>query len=286
MKKVVIAGGGVMGNQIALQFYYHGFHTVILEVNEEAVEKTRERLAFYQTHYQDELMEMKVDEVAESILIETDMATAFEDADVVIESIIEDPAAKKAFFQAARDLLPEKTLLLTNSSTLLPSMFADDTGRPERFLSMHFTILPWEKRLIEVMGHDRTSPEAINEVVELTKAIGMNPVRVKKEQPGYIFNSMQVPFLYASLMLYVDDIADPEDVDMAWRQVTGSPNGPFQMMDRTGLETIYTIAGLMPGAATDPTSGPARARTKLKNEYLDKGKTGVVSGEGFYKYDD
>jgi 3-hydroxybutyryl-CoA dehydrogenase len=119
-------------------------------------------------------------------------------------------------------------------------------------------------------------------VVEFAKAIRMVPLCLKKEQPGYILNSMLVPFLSAAEALVANDVADPQTVDTTWRLATGAPAGPFRILDIVGLTTAYNIV-LMNPQSMDPDTIPGKIAAMLKS-YIDAGKTGVNAGEGFYKY--
>src|SRR5699024_6125316 len=91
------------------------------------------------------------------------------------------------------------------------------------------------------MGHDTTSKEVIDVVAQFARDIGMFPAIIKKENPGYILNSILVPLLDAALALYGDDIAEPKDIDMDWKIGTGSPKGPFEMIDIIGITTVINI---------------------------------------------
>jgi 3-hydroxybutyryl-CoA dehydrogenase len=106
----------------------------------------------------------------------------------------------------------------------------------------------------------------------------MEPIEIHKEQPGYVINSLLVPFLQAALSLVVNGVADPETIDKTWRITTRAPESPLQLVDIAGLNTVFNIA-----AASDE-QGKANARY-IKEHYIDKGKLGRASGEGFYKYD-
>jgi 3-hydroxyacyl-CoA dehydrogenase len=160
----------------------------------------------------------------------------------------------------------------------MPSQMADVTGRPDRFLALHFANLIWVHNTAEVMGHPGTDPAAYDTVVDFARRIGMVPIELHKEQPGYVVNSLQVPFYQAAQALVVKGVADPETVDLAWRTATGAPHGPFQSLDVIGLKTVYNID------ASGDEEAQANARY-LKEHYLDEGKLGVSTGEGFYKYD-
>jgi 3-hydroxyacyl-CoA dehydrogenase len=120
--------------------------------------------------------------------------------------------------------------------------------------------------------------DLLAEVVEFARSIGMEPIELKKEQPGYVLNSLTVPFLFAALDLLVKDVADPATIDKTWRIATGAPAGPFQMLDVIGLNTVYNIA------VASPDETVQAAAKYLKERYLDRGKLGQASGEGFYRY--
>lgn len=138
--------------------------------------------------------------------------------------------------------MPEKTLLVTNSSTLLPSKFAEE--------------------------------------------IRMIPLPVRKEKSGYLLNSQLVPLLFSAMDLYVNGISDPESIDKAWTLGTGAPKGPFRILDIVGLTTAYNIVSMylkIPGFLAPYNF---KGMAKMLKEYIDAGKLGKASGEGFYHYED
>lgn len=106
----------------------------------------------------------------------------------------------------------------------------------------------------------------------------MEPIELHKEQPGYVLNSLLVPLLNAASALYVDGVADPETIDKTWRIGTGAPAGPFQIFDVVGLNTAYNIS------AVSESEKQRRSAQILKERFIDQGKLGVATGEGFYRY--
>ena len=314
-QNVVVAGGGVLGSQIAYQIAYKGFHLTVWLRSEGSVERAKPKFERLLGIYLDTLEGLKplcgsdtplyprglVDSVADltperidelkeqaqtaydNMVLTTDLAAAVADADLVVESVAESPEQKAGFYTQLAPLLPEKTIITTNSSTMLPSMFAEYTGRPEKYLAMHFANEIWKNNTAEIMGHEGTDQAAYDAVVEFAGQIAMVPLCLKKEQPGYILNSLLIPFLNAAQALYVDEIADPETIDLTWKLGTGAPAGPFQIMDVVGVTTAYNIVIMSP-EASDPTSYAGRIAAMLKG-MIDEGKTGVNAGEGFYKYD-
>lgn len=308
IKNVTVAGGGVLGSQIALQSAYCGFNVKIWLRSEGSIERATPKLDRFAGIYKQTLeatkanpavrarglsdegataeeldaLISKVDPARASIVLTTDWDEAFGDADLVIEAVAEDPAQKIEFYEELAKHLPEKTVVVTNSSTLLPSQFAEHTGRPEKYLALHFANDIYRNNTGEVMGQALTEQQYYDMVVKFAEDIRMVPLCLKKEQPGYILNSMLVPFLSAAEALYADDVADPETIDKTWMLATGAPNGPFRILDVVGLVTAYNIVVMNP-AAKDPNSIQAKIAAKLK-EKIDAGKTGINAGEGFYKY--
>lgn len=267
MKKVTVAGGGVLGSQIALQCAAKGCDTTIWLRSPSSIDRTKPKLEmFYDQILSDIAMAEKYPELApaglknedgsfdagtarqavkaafENLKLELDLAKAVDRADIVIESMSEDPKAKAEFYQKLAPVLNEDTILVTNSSTLLPSMFADLTGRPEKYLSLHFANHIWKNNLTEVMAQEKTDPEVFEKVMDFAREIGMDPVAVRKEKGGYLLNSMLVPFLFSAMDLYVTGTGSVEDVDKAWKKGTGSPIGPFRILDSVGLPTAHNIS--------------------------------------------
>ena len=317
LNKVVVAGGGVLGTQIGLMCAYAGKDVTFWLRSEGSIGRTQPKIARYSSLMLGDLLGAKalignpmgaflypkglirswngitaedIDALAEqakrnfaeNVHIELDMAAAVADADVVIESMSEDPKAKIGVYSAMKDLLPEKTILLTNSSTMLPSTFAEYTGRPEKYLALHFANTIWKNNTAEVMGHPGTDPEIYKLVVEFADEINMIPLQLHKEQPGYILNSMLVPFLSAAQALLATGVADFETIDKTWELATGAPAGPFKILDIVGLETAYNINQMKPDAQAE--GSVTNLIGKLLKEKIDRGETGVNAGKGFYDY--
>ncbi|MDD6285685.1 MAG: 3-hydroxyacyl-CoA dehydrogenase [Methanobacteriaceae archaeon] len=309
IKNVVVAGGGVLGSQIAFQTAFSGFNVTIWLRSEGSIERAQPKIDRLKNIYlktleamktnpqaycrgftdkqnltDDEIDELKnkVESGYENLTLTTSYEEAGKNADLVIEAIAEDPEQKKAFYEELSKHLPEKTIIATNSSTLLPSQLADFTGRPEKYLALHFANEIWKNNTAEIMGQPKTEQKYYDEVVEFAEAINMVPLKLKKEQAGYILNSMLVPFLSAAEALYANDVADPETIDKTWVLATGAPSGPFRILDVVGLTTAYNIVIMNP-KASDINTTEGKIAAKLK-EKIDAGKTGVNAGEGFYKY--
>jgi 3-hydroxybutyryl-CoA dehydrogenase len=118
--------------------------------------------------------------------------------------------------------------------------------------------------------------------VKFAQELQMVPLQLHKEQPGYILNSLLVPFLNAAEMLWAEGVSDPETIDKTWQLGTGAPVGPFKILDIVGLETAYNIVSLNPESKKEG-STMQRIASLLK-EKIDKGEKGINAGKGFYTY--
>ena len=321
-KKIVVAGGGILGSQIAFQTAYCGYDVIVLvreEDNGDSVKaklkelystyvktikkmatdkgKTKEfwarGIANIDTFNEEECLE-KAKNALDSIKIINNQEEALRDADLVIESITENFDAKVALYKQIANILPEKTVVVTNSSTLLPSKLAKHTGRPNKYLSLHFANSIWKNNIAEVMRHENTDIKYFNQLIEFAESINMIPLAAKEEKSGYILNSMLVPFLLSAMDLFANGISDPETIDKAWTLGTGAPKGPFQIIDTVGLETARNI--VLQYQKVPDLFDPLLKKMMLPynydgmlrilNEYIEKGKMGKVTKEGFYKYED
>ncbi|MCA4727282.1 3-hydroxyacyl-CoA dehydrogenase [Mycolicibacterium fortuitum] len=280
IKRVCVLGTGVLGSQIAYQTAYSGFDVVAYDINDEILEGAKERFAKLVATYKREVPGAsggRAEDALSRLRLSADLADAVRDVDLVIEAVPKSLDIKKQTYEQLASLAPARTIFATNSSTLLPSHMAAATGRPDRFLALHFANEVWRFNTAEIMGTPDTDPAVYHMVVEFATAIGMVPIELHKEKAGYVLNSLLVPFLNAAAALAEGGYADPDDVDKTWRIATGAPLGPFQMYDVIGLMTPYNI--LIHGDQDD-----RRIADWLKKNYIDKGKLGVATGAGFYTY--
>lgn len=280
MKNVSIIGGGVLGSQVAFQSAFFDCNVVMYARTEDSAKRIQEKLAklvpIYGAYFNNP---EKAQTAHDAIKISMDMSEVLADSDIMIESIAENLEAKQKLYESIQGIAPEKTIFLTNSSTMMPSAFRDFTDRPDRFLALHFANSIWQNNIAEVMSHDTTDPKYNQIVMEFAKQINMIPILVKKEQPGYILNSLLVPLLQSAEMLLANGVGDVETIDRTWMIATGAPVGPFAMLDVIGLTTAYNIS--LQASLKNP---HLQGVTDMLKAYIDAGKLGVATGEGFYKY--
>lgn len=282
IKRVLIIGGGTMGSQIALQLAVHACDIVIYDIKEEvlakAVTSIRKMAAslIRQQRVTPEDAEAAVRRITTTIVPEA----AAPDIDLVSESTPEDPILKGETFSLFHRLCPERTVFTTNTSTLLPSMFAEASGRPEKLLALHFHDLRISN-VVDIMPHPGTDEKVVTLVQAFAKRMGLAPIMMKRESSGYIFNAMFGALLLSAQTLAANHIASFEDIDRAWMGVMKMPIGPFGMMDSVGLDTVWKI--------TDYWGKRSGNEQQLQNaaflkQYVERGELGQKSGKGFYTY--
>lgn len=310
MKNVTILGGGVLGSQIAFQACFCEKNVTIYLRSEESINRCKKKLEDVKKSYIDALNVMKksknvntwslgisefnkfdaktlsqnINTVLDRITFETNLEKAVDAADIVIESMSEDFNAKKDIYKRLEPLLASKTILVTNSSTMLPSKLAKYTKRENKFMALHFANSIWKNNIVEVMMHKDTDEECFNKVIKFAKSIKMIPLPLKKEKSGYLLNSMLIPFLFSGLNLLVNKVSDVKSIDTAWKKGTGALKGPFEILDTVGLKTAYDIVLMYVKIPKFLAPYNFKGMEKLLKTYIDECKLGKSSGEGFYKY--
>lgn len=281
IRTVTVLGTGILGAQIAFHSAFHSFDVTAYDISQDALDEARNRFAVLAAAYRADGVPGAEDgsgeRAAAAITLTNDFASAASSADLVIEAVPEVLAIKQETYRRLDQAAPAAAIFATNSSSLLPSDMKEATGRPERFLALHFANYIWRRNTAEIMGTADTDPQVFRIVADFAAAIGMVPIEIHKEKAGYVLNSMLVPLLHAGLELVSGGYATPETIDKAWCIGTGSPRGPLQMLDIIGLNTPYNV--LVHGD-----EGHRQMAAWLKENYLDQGKHGITTGEGFYKY--
>ena len=281
IRRVTVVGAGVLGCQIAFQSAFKGLAVTAYDVDATALDEARRRLDTLVRAYLAEVPGAGDDHAAttarDRLTLTDDPAAAVAGADLIIEAVPEDLELKREMFRQLAALAPAATIFATSASTFPPSDLAESTGRPGRFLALHVLNRIWRHNTAEIMGTPETDPAVFAEVVAFAKTIGMVPIELHREKAGYVLGSLLAPFLRAAVELAAGGYAQPAAVDEAWRIATGAPTGPFQMIDDIGLAAPHRA--LASGDAAD-----RELAGWLKRNYLDKGKLGVATGEGFYKY--
>jgi 3-hydroxybutyryl-CoA dehydrogenase len=286
IKKMLVIGGGTMGQQIGFQCAAHGYIVTIYDVASEALVRAPVQLAEYAGRLvaQGNLGQDAVATALDRITFTGDAGQAAAEADLVSESVPEDPALKGKVFAQFDQLCPPRTIFTTNTSSLVPSLFAEATGRPDRFAALHFHQPVWTANVADIMPHPGTSPQVVALLRDFARSINQVPLVLSKENYGYVFNAMYSSLNSAAIALAANAVASIEDIDRSWMAVMKMGIGPLGMLDLVGLDTVWHITEYWANATHDPQT--RRNSDFLKQEYIDKGWLGVKSGRGFYTYPD
>ena len=202
--KITTAGAGTMGSQVAWQMAFHGKHVTVYDAIPAGLEKGKAFHREYAEHFikQRGATRKQIDDTFARLTYTTDLAAAVRDADLISESVPESMAIKESFWREASRHAPARTVFTTNTSTLPPSALAGFVDRPQKFLALHFAIGVWDSNIGEVMGHPGTDPAVFERVLTFAEEIGLVPIPIRKEQNGYIINSLLVPWCTAALDLW------------------------------------------------------------------------------------
>jgi 3-hydroxybutyryl-CoA dehydrogenase len=282
IKTVLIIGSGTMGQQIGFQCAVSGFNVMMYDIAVDMLDVADKRLDKLIKAYMaaGRLTQETADAARARIQMTTDAQAAGENADFVSESVPEDPRLKGKVFAQFNEICPARAIFTTNTSSLVPSMFAEATGRPEQFAAFHFHDTR-VTNIVDIMPHPKTSPEIVDLIEAFAVRIGQIPIMLKKENFGYVFNALIMELFKSAQTLAANDVASIEDIDRAWMGVMHTPVGPFGIMDSIGLDTVWKLTDYWAKIVKDPQQ---IANAAFMKPYVDKGEVGEKVGKGFYSY--
>jgi 3-hydroxybutyryl-CoA dehydrogenase len=277
IRNILILGAGTMGIRIGLQAALSGYNVTVYDIDDRAFAAAHKIQPAILKHLENlgKITHGQGVEALARIRFTTDAAEAAKDADLVSESVYEDLAVKKEVWTKFSQLCPPKTIFTTNTSYMLPSWFAAETGRPERFCAFHFHDV-FQAVVVDIMPHAGTEPWIVDLLMDLGRKLEQVPVFVHKESSGYITNAMLVALIGAAGGLLTSGVATHEDIDKSWKGNFGM-NGPFEILDKIGLDTAWHVTKNLPDAKS-------KKFAELLKTYVDAGKLGVKTKQGFYTY--
>lgn len=283
MKKVLILGAGTMGQQIGFLCAMHGYNVTMYDVSEDILQASVSRMEKLGSSWFvriNRITPEQLTEIMSRITATSDAKAAARDADIISESVPEDPELKGKVFAQFNELCPPRTVFTTNTSLLMPSRFAEATGRPEKFAALHFHDVR-TTNVVDVMPHPGTDPAVTQLIHDFAVSIGQIAIMLHRENNGYVFNAMLSNLFMTALTLVTRDVASVEDVDRSWMGITMMPLGPFGIMDQVGLKTVWTITDYWADKMKDPQS---KANANFLKPYVERGELGAKTKKGFYSY--
>ncbi len=282
IKKIAVIGGGLMGRQIALCAAINGVDATVYDLAPAVLEN----VAAWEEEYlagriaKGRMTEEQVAETKARFHVEGDLATAVKGVDCVIEAIIEVQEVKAKLFRQLDEIMDEKTIVATNSSFMVSSLFADCFKNPARLCNMHFYNPALVMKFVEVVQGPHTSEETAGAVYALAKAMGKMPIWQKKEIPGFAGNYLNAGLAERARYLVENGYCTFEEVDIALEYGFNHKMGVFRMNDLTGIDLSYTMM-----KANYEKTGVKPDMYDIYEDMVKRGRLGRKSGHGFYDYE-
>jgi 3-hydroxybutyryl-CoA dehydrogenase len=288
IERIAVVGAGLMGHGIAQEFALAGYEVRLNDRTDDllsrAVDNIRGNLQRLSS-----LGRVEPDRIEPAlgrITPTSNLAEAVSGAELVIETIFEDLAAKHELLRSLETLCPAETILASNTSSFMPSRLAEALSRPERLVIAHYFNPPYLIPLVEVVPGPSTSKGTVATLVELLEKVGKKPVFLGREATGFVANRLQMALFREALAIIAQGIAEPEDVDRVVKYGFGrrlAAAGPFEIFDLAGLDTILAVASqILPAIAG---AGPAQDPIpELLRRNVERGNLGVKTGRGFHDW--
>ncbi len=282
IKTIGVAGAGTMGAGIAIVCARAGFRTRVLDANTAAIERARGQTEAFLANSvkRGRLAPEKLPEIMAQWHGTTDIAD-FADCDLVIEAVFESLAVKHELLAKLDKVCAPHTIFASNTSTISITEIAGGSGRPDRFVGMHFCLPAQLMKLVEMSPGLATSEGTFASAWALCEALGQKPVKTQ-DRPGFILNDVVIPFNNDAIRLVEQGVAEPADIDLAIKTAMGYAMGPMELLDLIGMDTQLLLCEAMHGLTNDPRA----ACPPLVKRMIAAGRLGKKSGRGFHTYKD
>jgi 3-hydroxybutyryl-CoA dehydrogenase len=280
VKRIGVVGCGLMGSGIAEVCARSGYSTIVLEVNQQFLDKGLNSLksSLEKAASKGKLSAQDKD-AALARLTGTIKPEDFKDVDLVLEAVIENMDEKKRIMSTMDKICPPHAILASNTSCLSILQMAMATKRPTQVIGMHFFQPVPVMAMVEIVKTIAVSKETVETAEKVSKSLGKQVV-FAKDTPGFLVNRLGFPFMMNAIRMLDEGWTTIEEMDRAWMMATNSPMGPFTLMDFAGLDTMYSMACAMFDEFKDPVYAPP----PLLKAMVTMGRYGKKNGWGFYKY--
>lgn len=280
IKTIAVLGAGTMGNGIAHVFARSGYGVILRDVDQDALDRA---IATVSANLDREAKKGKIAEPEKPAILAriraTTDASALATVDFAVEAVPENFELKSRVLREADSALPPRAILASNTSSISISALGAQTGRPDRFVGMHFMNPVPVMVLVEVVRGKATSEDTFRATMALCESLGKKPVAVN-DAPGFVSNRVLMPLINEAAFAVMEGVATPEAVDAIMKLGMNHPMGPLELADFIGLDVCVDIMGVLEKGFGDP---KYRVCPLLK-QYVSDGRLGRKSGRGFYNY--
>lgn len=273
IKKIGIIGAGFTGKQIAAHAALHELIVNVYDIDPIIVEAAKKYITGV-------LKRKNQLESIKNVAYYSDLGNALEDVDLVIEAVPEDLELKKEVFSKIDNIAAAHTIIGTNSSSYPVSKIESAVKRKDKVLNLHFYPPIPMTPMVDIMRGSETSEETFEIGKNWIEDIKCEPLVVKKECLGFVFNRVWHAVKKECLKIWEGGYADMETVDTAWKIFTGMKRGPFTSMDGIGLDVVYAVEMSYYNESGDPNDKPPDALKYM----VENGDLGMKTGKGFYKW--
>jgi 3-hydroxybutyryl-CoA dehydrogenase len=278
VEKIQVIGAGQMGSGIAQVAAQAGLAVHLADVDEATLGKGLETIEknLSRSVEKERISREEMDEALARIESGTEYAA---DVDLAVEAVVEVAEVKAEVFRALDERLGEEAILASNTSSISITELAATTGRPEKFIGMHFFNPVPLMQLVEIVRGLQTADETFSAAHELAERLGKEPVEVR-DFPGFVSNRVLLPMINEAIYCVMEGVAGPEEVDTVMKLGMNHPMGPLALADLIGLDTCLHIMEVLHEGFGDTKYRPC----PLLKRYVAAGRLGRKSGKGFYEY--
>ncbi|RJR26697.1 MAG: 3-hydroxyacyl-CoA dehydrogenase family protein [Desulfobacteraceae bacterium] len=282
IKKIFVAGAGLMGGGIAQVCAQAGYRVVMRDLMPEIVEKGIKNIKWSVTKLVEKgKVQGSVAEIMERIEPATDLSSA-SDADFVFEAIVEILEVKRELFEELDKICRPDVIFATNTSAIPITNIAEATRRASRFVGTHFFSPVPMMRILEIVKGLLTSDQTVKTAVEIGKSLGKETIVVNRDVAGFALNRINFPSTIEAIKLVEAGVVSVEDVDKGMRFGFGRPMGPFETADLAGLDVGFNaMSAVYKETQDEKFHPPMLLQRKVKIGHLGR-KTGI----GWYRYDE
>ena len=280
IKKIGIIGAGQMGNGITHVCARAGYNVRLLDSNVDAVEAGLVKIAANMEREVKRGQMEGVDKAEAMARIETSTSyTDFFDCQLVVEAATEDETIKKAILLELCNHVPDDTIIASNTSSISITRLGAHTGRPGKFVGMHFMNPVPRMELVEIIRGIATDEDTYTLIKELAVKLGKTPVSAE-DFPAFIVNRILLPMVNEAVYTLYEGVGSVLSIDTAMKLGTHHPMGPLELADFIGLDTCLAVMHVLHEGLADTKYRPCPLLVK----YVEAGWLGRKSGRGFYDY--